>query len=178
MKQRTQRIIGFAAIGCAGALLIAEAFDLHLNVTDSMPVGIWTRKPLGNIERGTLVTFCLPRSATENISLTPGDCPDTYTAPLLKPIAAIEGDTVQIKEGHPARVNGKEIPNTIARPSMQSWPTGEYTVKPGEVWVLSSYNHKSYDSRYFGPVSVSTIQGEAVPLLVLESPASATGEPL
>lgn len=178
MKQRTQRIIGFVTLGYAGVLLVAATFDLHLNVTDSMPIGIWTRRPLSDIKRGSLVTFCLPQSATENIQLTPGECPDTYTAPLLKPIAAIGGDTVQIREGHPARVNGKEIPNTIARPSMQSWPAGEYLVKPGEVWVLSSYNHKSYDSRYFGPISVSTIQGEAIPFLALESPATVTGGPL
>ena len=55
-------------------------------------------------------------------------------------------------------VNGKLLPNSkqylkdgIGRP-MPLVPSGTYAVSPGTVWVISSYNRFSFDSRYFGPV--------------------------
>jgi signal peptidase I len=126
---------------------------LRLNFTESLPVGVWEIKPLNRVERGTIAFFHQEGRRR-----------------FLKPIAAIEGDVVQIRDGYPVTVNGKELPNTEAQKEMKPWwPSGKYTVKPGEVWVFSSYNAKSYDSRYFGPLSVSTIQGEANPLLVMEN---------
>jgi conjugative transfer signal peptidase TraF len=178
MKLRTQRIIGFAALGYAGLLLTAAALDLHPNVSESTPMGIWKQKPLGEIRRGTFVSFCLDPDKARNIKLIPGSCPDTFAAPFLKPVAAIEGDTVQIRKGHLAMVNGKEMPNTVSRPSIEPFPDGTYLVKPGEVWVLSSYSPRSFDSRYYGPVSVLKIQGEAIPLLVLDNSTRDTGDTL
>jgi type IV secretory pathway protease TraF len=35
---------------------------------------------------------------------------------------------------------------------------------PGQVWVVSGYTQRSLDSRYFGPVLVSAVQGAAQPL--------------
>lgn len=178
MKLRTQRIIGFTTLGYAAVCATVAVSGVHANFTDSAPIGLWTFKPVSEIKRGILVTFCIPATAAKNMNLASGDCPGTYTAPFLKSIAAIEGDIVQIKAGYPATVNGKEIPNTIASPKMQSWSDGIYTVMPGEVWVFSSYTHKSYDSRYFGPIGVSTIQGEAIPLLVVGNAAEVTGTQL
>jgi type IV secretory pathway protease TraF len=42
-------------------------------------------------------------------------------------------------------------------------------VAKGEVWVISSYNPLSFDSRYFGPVPISRIEGFARPLFILDS---------
>jgi type IV secretory pathway protease TraF len=39
-------------------------------------------------------------------------------------------------------------------------------VAKGEVWVISSYNPLSFDSRYFGPIPISKIEGLARPLFV------------
>jgi conjugative transfer signal peptidase TraF len=83
-------------------------------------------------------------------------CGDGY-APLLKPIAARAGDTVTVSEAGVA-VNGKLLPNSkqyprdgIGRP-MPLIPLGTYAVLPGTVWVISSYNRFSFDSRYFGAI--------------------------
>jgi conjugative transfer signal peptidase TraF len=83
-------------------------------------------------------------------------CDDKY-APLLKPIAARAGDTVTVSEAGVA-VNGKLLPNSkqypkdgIGRP-MPLIPLGTYAVLPGTVWVISSYNPFSFDSRYFGAI--------------------------
>jgi len=151
-------------VSCLGfsALLFGIGHSpLRLNITDSLPLGLWKIEPITHIERGTHAFFHSDEGRK-----------------LLKPISAVAGDIVQIRSGHPVTVNGREIPNTEAQPDKEPWPDGTYTVKPGEVWLFSSYNIKSYDSRYFGPVSVSTIQGEAIPLLVIDNSAKATGGPL
>lgn len=152
--------ISLTSVGTVGALMLAESAGLRLNFTESAPIGVWTSEPIARVERGSLV-FCILDGRR-----------------LLKPVSAVEGDTVQIRTGYPAKINGKELPNTAAASHKDSWPDGIYTVKPGEVWVFSSYTDRSYDSRYFGPIGVSTIQGEAIPLLVVGNAAEATGTPL
>ena len=68
-------------------------------------------------------------------------------------------------------VNGKLLPHTApldhdtdGRPLVQ-WPSGSYTATPGTLWVASSYNARSYDSRYFGPIRESTVRARLRPLI-------------
>ena len=65
-------------------------------------------------------------------------------------------------------MNGAVLANTVAEESIPAWPDGEYVVSSGEVWIFSSYNPKSFDSRYFGPVKIKDIQSQAFPLMVTE----------
>jgi type IV secretory pathway protease TraF len=52
------------------------------------------------------------------------------------------------------KVNGKLLPHTapLAQDSagrpLTHWPFGRYRAAPGSLWVTSSYNPRSYDSRY------------------------------
>jgi type IV secretory pathway protease TraF len=39
-------------------------------------------------------------------------------------------------------------------------------VPPGQVWLLSGHDSRSFDSRYFGPVPVANVQGVARPVWV------------
>ena len=43
---------------------------------------------------------------------------------------------------------------------------GAYQVKPGEVWLLSGHDPRSFDSRYFGSVPAVNVQGVARPVWV------------
>jgi len=51
----------------------------------------------------------------------------------------------------------------IHRP-LEPWPYGTYKVEPGTMWVVSSFNSYSFDSRYYGPISDSTIRHHLRPL--------------
>ena len=79
----------------------------------------------------------------------------------MKPIVASAGDKVKVTSWG-ISVNGKLLPNSAPRGldtyqrSMPQWPAGEYLVKPGTVWVISSFNDRSFDSRYFGPIYLSS----------------------
>ena len=92
--------------------------------------------------------------------------------PLLKPIVAVAGDRVVLSsEG--MRVNGRLLPKTaplfhdVAGRSLHPWPFGTYVVEEGVVWVASTYNRGSYDSRYMGPISISQIRARLRPVWLL-----------
>ena len=50
---------------------------------------------------------------------------------------------------------------------LQRLTDGAYRVTPNEVWLLSNYDPRSFDSRYFGPVPAANVLGVAHPVWVL-----------
>jgi conjugative transfer signal peptidase TraF len=158
------------------ALLGACTAGLRVNVTASMPQGLWRVAPAaGPIPRGAIVSLCLPPSPLLRLALrrgylSAGPCPGG-AEPLLKPVAAIVGDIVRVTTAGIA-VDGLMLPNSTGlrrdsagRP-LHPLPPGTYRVGPGAVWLVSSYAGKSFDSRYFGPVPVSAVHSTAQPVWV------------
>ena len=149
---------------------------LRWNATPSMPVGIWRVAPLqGPAARHQAVAVCLPEAAArlgrERGYLDGGDCPGQAET-LIKPVAAIAGDRVAVSDDG-ISVNGnlvadsKPLPrDDIGRP-LKSTDKGVYLVGADEVWIISSRDPRSYDSRYGGPVKQTDIRGVATPVLVV-----------
>lgn len=163
----------FTALGTCAIFAAGAHAGLRMNFTDSAPKGLWLETEISNntVKRGMLVSICPPdkpvvRLLRDRGYLHAGDCKDTHLMPLGKPIKAIQGDVVRITSGVPVTINNKMVFNTTAKNNITAWPDGEYTVKPGEVWILSSYDTNSFDSRYFGPVAVENIRGEITPLII------------
>ena len=160
------------AITFISTIGIAGISGVRWNPTASVRTGLYV---ITNDANAPLVAFCpTGDAATEAIArgYRPRglQCPDKYAA-LLKPVAARAGDTVEVgQEG--ISINGKLLPNTAAfkidakkRP-MHVWQNGTYIVQPGTVWVLSTYNKYSYDSRYYGPIQLSTVITHAKPFWI------------
>ncbi|MEZ5403179.1 MAG: conjugative transfer signal peptidase TraF [Bryobacteraceae bacterium] len=156
---------------CSAALVAAFGVGgLRLNATYSLPLGIYRTTPDPSAR---LIEFC-PTGLAAIESTGRGyrgrswSCPDGE-APLLKPIVATEGDIV---ETTPAGivVNGRVLPNTapLFRDSqgreLTPWPFGAYVVDSGHVWVASTYNKGSYDSRYLGPIPLTAIRARLKPV--------------
>jgi conjugative transfer signal peptidase TraF len=139
----------------------------------------WNREPVARLPHRRVSAYALHSALLSDAarlslerqyrSTYDGTCPD-HGWPLMKVVVAREGDIVNCAaEG--IRVNGKLLSNT--RPLLQDshgrplrpWPYGRYIVQPGEVWVASTFNGASFDSRYFGPIPVSTIRLWLKPLL-------------
>jgi conjugative transfer signal peptidase TraF len=145
---------------------------LRINATGSLPVGIYV---ISSAPNAHLVEFCPPGVFSE-LSVRRGyrhrgACLDGGS-PLLKPIMAGSGDVVDFAATG-FRVNGVPIPNTCPRARdregrpLPHWPFGEYRVPPETVWVASSYNPYSFDSRYFGPIPIAAIRNYLRPLITL-----------
>ena len=174
---RDSALRAWLGIGLFAALVFcAHAVGLRINESPSLPIGVWRLSPLRDqVRRDDVVSFCPSdtvafREAWPRGYLGTGLCEGGYE-PLLKPIAAIEGDRV-IRTDQGIRINGRLIANSkrldhdgSGRP-LPGNRVNDVIVAKGEVWVISSYNPLSFDSRYFGPVPVSNIEGLARPLFV------------
>lgn len=166
---------------CLGALAAAALVgggylgNVRLNTTGSMPIGLWRLAPVtGPLKAGQIVSVCLPaetaRDAMERGYIGGGECPDNSEA-LIKRAVAVAGDVVTVSSSG-LSVNGQLIDgtaplanDTAGRP-LGHMPPGEYSVFPGSVWVVTNHP-RSWDSRYFGAVSLRSVTGIAEPLIVI-----------
>ena len=164
------------AIGCLGGLVLLWAVcqaGLRINGTNSEPVGIYwaISKPLA---RGDLVFVLPPASsifklAKERGYLAAGPSP-AGTCGLIKQLAAVGGDRVTI-DSTGVRVNGIRLKNSAPRAAddagrpMRAYELSDYALGSEEVLLMSDYNPASFDGRYFGPLSKTTIQSVIVPVL-------------
>jgi conjugative transfer signal peptidase TraF len=172
LRQRFRRAVLWACLLASPfflGLIAGWVFGIRFNLTPSLPRGFYitSHSPSPN-----LVEFC-PQGAAAHISLsrqyrTAGACPDGG-APLLKPAVAFPGDQVEVNADG-IRVNGHLLPNSAGRfrdhlqRPLDPWPYGTYKVEPGTVWVISSFNSYSFDSRYYGAIPESSIRHHLRPL--------------
>jgi conjugative transfer signal peptidase TraF len=178
LQNRRARKLAFAAWFVAAGLWalgqLAGLTGLRLNDTPSVPTGLWRVLPFdGPLKRGQIVSICPPPTpvfaeAHTRGYLAKGRCPSGLE-PMLKPVAAIGGDVVQ-KTPNGVTVNGVLAPNSLALaadsqgrplPALASDPR---VIQQDEVFLLSGMNQRSFDSRYFGPLPVSAVEGIAVPV--------------
>ncbi|MDR2017925.1 MAG: S26 family signal peptidase [Syntrophobacterales bacterium] len=134
----------------------------YLNLSSSMPLGIYKITPAAALTPGDLVVFDPPEVARPYIYgrrwLPAG-------WPLIKQIGALAGDTFSI-EGASFCINNKYIGAVYTQDGEGgTLPriTGIHTVKSGTFLPISPYS-RSFDGRYFGAVPVSSIKGKATPL--------------
>ena len=151
---------------------VCRCLGIRLNLTSSMPVGFY--RILGtSTERNVLVLLCLPKPlaefAHERGYVPHGFC-ESGVAPLGKRIVAIPGDTVVMTPAG-IMVNGVLIPNS--RPLLRDGRNRRLpelsarrsVVPPHQLWVLSQYSNRSFDSRYFGPIPDTSVRATMRPLL-------------
>jgi conjugative transfer signal peptidase TraF len=168
------RILFLGLTPLLGAFALFGISGLRINSSASLPAGLYIASA-----DGAFVEFCpddhglsAQRDYRHTPLLTPwakGVCPDGAT-PLLKPVIGKAADEIVLSQAGIA-VNGKLIPDTapLAQDStgrlLTHWPFGRYRVAPGSLWVASSYNPRSYDSRYLGPIMRSAVRARLRTLL-------------
>lgn len=170
-SDRTKRLLMFIQLFVWPALAacIAGILGVRLNLTASVPIGLYLTS--FSLE-APFVEFCPPEpfgsmSVDRGYRARSAVCPD-HGQPLIKPIIARAGDLVEVTMGE-IRVNGAVVPNTqamhedSARRALSPWPVGLYRVGPGSIWVASSYSSRSFDSRYFGPITRDHIRANLRP---------------
>jgi conjugative transfer signal peptidase TraF len=167
-----KRVIEVVVMTMVGTFAICSVAGIRINGSPSLPVGLYLVTAHSDAH---LVEFC-PTGPFAQLAIArgyrdAGSCSDGG-APLLKPVVARAGDNVEVSSTGLA-VNGHLLPNTAPmkrdtnnRP-LTPWPEGRYTVEPDSVWVASSYNQRSFDSRYFGPVPLSSVRSHARPWITL-----------
>jgi conjugative transfer signal peptidase TraF len=144
---------------------------LWINVTRSLPIGLYrmVREP---VRRGSYVIVCPPAwagaLARARGYLWRGPCPGRV-ARLGKQVIAVAGDTVELTDSG-FTVNGQRVPHSTpltqdARGRLLPTLRGHWVVSPTGVWLWAGWNARSFDSRYFGPISTSDIRAAVRPLI-------------
>ena len=182
----------FVSLGALAiaAMLLWTGFGVVFNYTHSAPFGLYREQfdsETGIHDPAPYVFFCPDRRwpsmrGEPNYRDPMRTCPDGFS-PLIKPVVAWPGDFVSVS-ANGISVNGQMLKNSapIERDSkgqqLSPFAAGKYTVGLKELWVVSSFSPRSFDSRYFGPIPLKSVHSWLRPLLVerIHPPALAGGQ--
>ena len=176
-RLRARRVL--AGLSVCGLAALAWAAFVHplprlvYNPSDSVAVGWYRVDPRGHgatsLLVGSIVLTRLPADAAA-LAAQRGYLPARI--PLLKRVGAVAPQEVCVLDalvwidGVP--VAAVRSADRLGRP-LPSWPQCR-RLQAGEIFLLSTTNPASFDSRYFGPVSTSAVIGVAHPVWLESRP--------
>jgi conjugative transfer signal peptidase TraF len=162
------------AYTCLVVLILGTGFitksilkkNILVNISPSVPVGIYLRTSSKKTPAyGDLIRFCAPRWISERgYTKTSRYCLNKRPA-LLKPIAALPGDKIgyTTKSGLIYLTLNNRMTSAVVLKSDtkgRAMPMFRPGIVPQNSFLpLSTYNARSADGRYFGPVSDEKIIG-------------------
>jgi conjugative transfer signal peptidase TraF len=175
MNRRLQQALRIAAIlgGTTLAVsLVAYLAGVRVNTTRSIPLGFYVTAN-DPVEKGAYVLFCPPISdwfddARARGYIGAGFCPGGYGY-MMKRVLAAKTDVIAINtEG--VRVNGALLP--LSKPlqkdkallPLPNLYIRQLTLKADQFLLMSDVSGKSFDARYFGPITASHIQSVIRPI--------------
>jgi conjugative transfer signal peptidase TraF len=153
-----------------GLIAAADQF-LGLTLVTSRSIEPYAlRAVAAPVAAGRYVKFCPPSLAGLPAPQIPHmSCPLT-PIPFVKPVVAVSGDVVELTDAE-VRINGVTLAETVThytdkegRP-VNPYPRGTYRVGPDEIWVVSNFAKRSFDSRYFGPIQRTEVKAVLQPIL-------------
>ena len=165
-------LAGFAACGLAAlawAAWVQPLPRLVYNPSDSVAVGWYRIGPTDALRVDAIVLTTLPPDAA---ALAAQRRYLPARVPLLKRVGAIAPQHVCIFDAL-VWIDGVPVAavlptDRLGRP-LPSWLQCRQ-LRPGELFLLSSTNPASFDSRYFGTVRVSAVIGVAHPVWLEKRP--------
>lgn len=138
-----------------GAILIVGFFlfdlakeNFRINVSESIPTGIYRVYPIDTIKKGDCIVFETDKN-TREFMLKRGYIQKSSKA-FIKKVAGMEGDIIEIDEY--LKINGKTIKKIHTKDSMGNplpLKTGKYTLKKDEFFMFGDHE-RSFDSSYMG----------------------------
>ena len=120
--------------------------------------------PLTQMSLGRLPGLRKPRPGDVVVFIWPKD----RSKDFIKRVIAVEGQTIEVKNRQ-VFIDGKPWDDPHATWVMQRGlggaagdNYGPYTVPPDHVFVMGDNRDQSYDSRFWGPVPIADIKGQAL----------------
>lgn len=137
--------------------VVAKETGWRVNITGSLP-GVFYRVS-ECAARGDYFQFCPPFTVAATPDAKPGEPSCSGKVPLLKRVVAVEGDRVVVDDSG-VSVNGVRLPDSAPKRFARDGSplrsaVGVHVLGASEVWVAGEHPD-SFDSRYFGPVRVTS----------------------
>lgn len=147
------------------------AAGIRINTTGSIPVGLYWLSD-APVSKGEYVIFCPPVNplfdeAKKRGYFNSGFCPGQYGY-IMKMSLAAKSDKVRVTD-QGVFVNGVLLPYSKPRSMDKSGRPlpiyrADIVLSVNDVLLMSNVSEHSFDSRYFGPVNRSQIQGVIRPI--------------
>jgi conjugative transfer signal peptidase TraF len=153
-------------VGSLLGLKLTLTGHLLMNITPSIPRGLYWISAGTSPRRGDLVAFPIPEGVRELIY-------ERHYLPrsvklLAKPVAALAGDHVCMRDGQLV-INGA-VAGVVLPDDRQGLPVPHPVLcrqlADGELFAATAHAN-SFDSRNFGLIRVSEVRGTLTPLLTL-----------
>jgi conjugative transfer signal peptidase TraF len=171
LSSRVHAVLPMAAGACLLTLALGRAAGLRINVTPSLPLGLY-RTSSDAPTRGSLVLVCpsptaLSAEAKARGYLEAGHCPGGYGY-LMKRLWGLPHDAIAVRDAG-VWVNNERVPNSTpleddlggrALPRYRA----ELVLGPQQYLVMSEMHPASFDGRYFGPVRAAQVISVLRPL--------------
>lgn len=158
-----------AVTSLAWVSFVRPAAHIIYNPSDSVPVGWYRIRPTAPTHIGSIVLAQLPADVAA-LAAQRGYLPSHI--PLLKRVGAVAPQHVCILDGQ-VRIDGVPVaavlPTDRMGRSLPFWPQCR-PLADGELFLLSTTNLASFDSRYFGPIQASAVIGTAQPIYLEKQP--------
>jgi len=156
--------MGVAAL-LLSTIVVEPAARYIWNASESVPIGLYRLRPIGNLTASTLVAVQPPEPLAmflESRRYLPRGIP------LLKQVSALPGQTV-CREGLAITVDQRlvgeaRLSDSRGRP-LPVWQ-GCHVLAEDEVFLMNSQSAGSLDGRYFGVLPSSAITRTAEPLWI------------
>lgn len=170
-------IISVLLIGIICISLIFLMMGFRINITESIPIGLYRITGTNNL-KNNFVIFCPDnrfafKQGLERNYINPGLCPGGYGY-LMKKVVAVKGDVMSVTD-EGVYVNGKFFPYSKPKShdgmghALPQWHVTDYRLKEDEVLTMTSLSEWSFDGRYYGLVHVRQIKGVVLDVLMYKA---------
>jgi conjugative transfer signal peptidase TraF len=137
------------------------------NASGSIPIGLYRLQRAEDLRVTELVAI-RPEDPLMGFLDLNGYLP--IGVPMLKRVLALPGQTV-CRTGSTVSVDHVEMGDALERDGrgrpLPVWK-GCHVLSAGQVFVMNWSSADSFDGRYFGPISASTVIGQAIPVWTRE----------
>ncbi|HHT9914899.1 TPA: conjugative transfer signal peptidase TraF [Legionella pneumophila] len=167
--------LSISLISLIGLTFLLAVIGFRINLTDSIPVGLYRITHEGHL-KNAFVIFCPDDREAFRLGLNRGYIDHGLYCGgygyLMKKVVAMRGDIISVTDAG-VFVNQDHIP--FSKPKLKDglnrllpqWQVSNYQLKEDELLTMTSQSEWSFDGRYYGLVHLSQIKGMLRPLWVI-----------
>lgn len=170
--------LSICMISLLGLAYLLIVMGFRINLTDSIPVGLYRITPMGDL-KNAYVIFCPDHRPAFRLGLDRGYLDHSLYCGgygyLMKKVVAITGDILSVTDAgvfvNQVRIpfSGLKLKDGLNRPLPQ-WHATNYQLRKDELMTMTNQSEWSFDGRYYGLVHLSQIKGMLRPLWVIHKP--------